>query len=250
MAENHLIIFMRYPEPGKVKTRLSKDAGNENGVKLYRCFVETLLKRVSMDYLHKQDKENKSGLSENRYDISVFFTPENERNKMINWLGAGYEFYAQFGDDLGERILNAFNVMFDKGAKKVVIIGSDAPTLDAKLMTEAFKGLNQHDVVIGPARDGGYYLIGLSFISKKITEYWNGNIFSNVEWDSGKVYNQTVGNLKSGGFTFTLLPELYDIDVYEDLFLLENELSRTDDLAGEHFSEIYDLLKGLRLERK
>lgn len=250
MAENHLIIFMRYPEPGKVKTRLSKDVGNENGVKLYRCFVETLLKRVSMDYLHKQDKENKSRLSENRYDISIFFTPENERNKMINWLGAGYEFHAQFGDDLGERILNAFNVMFDNGAKKVVIIGSDAPILDAKLMAEAFKGLNQHDVVIGPASDGGYYLIGLSFISKKFTEYRNGNIFSNVEWDSETVYNQTVENLKSRGFTFTLLPELYDIDEYEDLFLLENELSCTDDLEGEHFSEIYDLLKGLRLERK
>ena len=143
MVENALIIFTRNPELGKCKTRLAKSIGDENALEIYKFLLQhtaNVAKEVTADKF-------------------VFYSENIIENDI--WETSVFNKELQNGLDLGERMQNAFSLLFSKGYKKVLIIGSDLYDLEANLVNNAYKNLNEHDVVIGPAEDGGYYLLGM-----------------------------------------------------------------------------------------
>jgi rSAM/selenodomain-associated transferase 1 len=188
---NAVVVFMKYPETGKVKTRLGEAVGMEKAAKLYRmCITETLT------------LVRNSGV-EMRF---AAVTPaEKTRAFTDEILPAGFEAFAQAGGDLGQRMYLAFRHVFARGAARVVIIGSDSPSLPVSYIDEALDALVLHDAVFGPASDGGYYLIG--FRSMPSSE-----IFQGIEWSTGRVLQQTLGRANTSGCGFHLLPEWYDVD--------------------------------------
>ncbi|HAZ10559.1 MAG: hypothetical protein A2047_02380 [Omnitrophica bacterium GWA2_41_15] len=191
-SDNVLIIFVKYPRAGFVKTRLAKEIGRKNASELYRLFVKTILSRI-------KDKN---------FTRVIFYSPASKRNEIKRWLG-GEILYPQKGKDLGERLLAAFRLTFQKGAKKVVAIGTDSPALNKKLVLDAFEKLKDTECVLGPAFDGGYYLVGLSSFYKEI--------FQHIDWGSYNVFKQTLGTIKKLRVRFSLLEKVLDIDNKDDL---------------------------------
>lgn len=196
---DQLLVFVKFPEIGKVKTRLARKTGEENALALYRCFVEDTL-AVS---LHAG------------YRPMVFFEPGEARKDMIEWLGTDLVYEAQQGDHLGERMCAAFRKAFS-GCERAVLIGTDIPDLSPSLLHEAFGSLETHDTVIGPACDGGYYLIG--FRSGCLPP----DVFGPLPWGSSRVFQRTMGILNDKGLRVHRLPEWPDIDDYDDLEALFN----------------------------
>lgn len=189
MKTNALIIFTRNPELGKVKTRLAKTIGNEKALEVYR------------DLLFHTMTETKNL----ECDKFVFYDQNIEPNDI--WSNVLYEKRMQFGEDLGAKMQNAFQELFSLGYKNCIIAGSDLFDLRSKHINEAFRKLENSDVVIGPAEDGGYYLLGL----KKIIPA----IFKNKNWGTSTVLKATLKDLKNYDAVF--LETLNDIDTFEDL---------------------------------
>ena len=194
MEENHLIIFVKNPELGKVKTRLAAGIGNEEALKVY-------LKLVSIT------KEVAEKVSATRH---VFYSNEIEND---DWDEDKFNKHVQEGNNLGERMKNAFEKVFALGAKKAVIVGSDCPQITPEIVKQGFTALNENDVSIGPAKDGGYYLLGM----KKLQTF----VFDNKEWSTETVYAKTIEDLKSKTLSFSDLPMLSDLDNETDLYLLD-----------------------------
>ncbi|MGR3318985.1 MAG: TIGR04282 family arsenosugar biosynthesis glycosyltransferase [Candidatus Anammoxibacter sp.] len=240
-TDNYLIIFIKYPEPGKVKTRLSKSIGNKNAVMLYKLFVKALLNRIAPITSLSNDQD------EYNYNVAIFFSPEEKREEIKDWLGDKYKLYPQSGNNLGERISNAFNTISEKGANKSIIIGSDTPALKKSLILEAYELLSTNDVVIGPTKDGGYYLLGLSHTPNPFKRFRESSIFTGIDWSTEHVFNQTVVKLKQSGLSYKSLSEYYDIDQIEDLHLLKQEISQINNLKEEHLLEIYHQLEMLKI---
>ena len=190
LSQYALIIFIRKPELGKVKTRLATTIGNEKALEIYKSLLEHTLE------IAKQVQARKF----------IFYS-----DGMVvddNWNLPGFEKRDQIGDDLGEKMSNAFNALL-LNYNKVVIIGSDCFELTSELISEAFEQLNKSDVAIGPAKDGGYYLLGMK---KCISE-----LFLNKKWSSSNVYSSTIKNLQDMGLSFYELPILSDVDTQGDL---------------------------------
>lgn len=198
-----LIIFTRYPEPGKTKTRLIPILGAAGAAKLQRQMTEQKL------------AEAKKLQSINPLFVEVHFTGGNQQ-LMQDWLG-NLTYKQQSQGDIGCRMAAAFQTAFEAGMKQVVLIGIDCPDLKAQLMVEAFQALHQHDLVLGPAKDGGYYLIGLNcFISE---------LFLGISWSTSEVLSQTQNIAQKLKLTVAYLPTLSDIDRPEDLSILYPEKS-------------------------
>jgi rSAM/selenodomain-associated transferase 1 len=191
-----LIIFTRYPEPGKTKTRLIPILGAEGAAILQRQMTEQKLSEV------------KKLQSFYPLLVEVHFTGGNEQ-LMQAWLGSSITYKKQSEGDIGNRMAAAFQAAFKGGMNSVVLIGIDCPDLNAKLMSEAFQALNHHDLVLGPARDGGYYLIGLN---KLIPE-----LFRDINWSTEVVLQQTKNIAHKLDLAVAYLPTLSDIDRPEDL---------------------------------
>jgi hypothetical protein len=191
-AKELLIIFTRYPEPGKTKTRLIPALGKEGAAQLQKQLTEYTLKEASQ-----------LGV-----DLRVYFSGGNQ-DLMTRWLGDNYHYYAQSGGDLGERLIAALQETFNQKVEKVVIIGIDCPELNAELMGQAFQELSEKDLVLGKAEDGGYYLIGLrGFLPE---------LFQGIDWGTNVVLQQTVAIAQKMGLKISYLPVLNDIDTPEDL---------------------------------
>tara|TARA_R110000868_G_scaffold7378_4_gene40208 strand:- start:611 stop:1213 length:603 start_codon:yes stop_codon:yes gene_type:complete len=189
MNKNLILIFTRNPELGKVKTRLAATIGDENALEIYIQLLDHT-KKVAL---------------ETPYDKRVLYSEEINHNDM--WKADSFQKKLQVGADLGERMHNAFQSGFDDGYEKIVIIGSDLIALESTDITQAISKLDHHDIVVGPAEDGGYYLLGM----KRIPE----NLFQNKEWGTSTVLSDTlldISNLK-----YFLLEEKNDIDTYEDI---------------------------------
>lgn len=184
-----LIIFVRNPVLGKVKSRIAATRGEENALAVYK-------------YLLQHTKIITAGLSVTKF---VFYTDEITTNDLWN----GYEKCLQSGNDLGERMSNAFEYLFEKGFTKIVIIGSDCFELDEKMISNAFLKLNENEIVIGPATDGGYYLLGMQLPFK--------NLFENIVWSSDSVFNETIKQIQQHKLSLYLLPELSDVDEEKDI---------------------------------
>ncbi|MGD0278383.1 MAG: TIGR04282 family arsenosugar biosynthesis glycosyltransferase [Smithella sp.] len=191
-----LIIFVKYPEKGKVKSRLAKHLTDNLAVGLYENFVLDIIGAM----------ENGS------FRVKIYFYPEGKEKEIKVSFGEKYEYAAQKGTDLGERMKNAFLREFTAGFEQVVLIGSDCPDLPADIIEEAFRFLeNQSNVVIGPSMDGGYYLIGFQ------KDAFCPDIFSGPQWGNSSVLEKTMNILHSQDKQFSILPAWRDIDTHEDL---------------------------------
>ena len=186
-----LIIFVKNPEAGKVKTRLAKTIGNEKALQVYLQLLEHTF-QITLP------------LQNDKY---VFYSEKTE--DADRWFCNGYYQRLQFGADLGERMLNAFTELFESRYEKVVIIGSDCFELNAELIKTAFDQLEQYDAVIGPALDGGYYLLGLSKLYP--------DVFLNKPWSTGAVLQQTLSDFEKLALKYFSLPALRDVDDVSDL---------------------------------
>lgn len=195
-ADEYLMIFTRYPEPGKAKTRLIPALGAEGAAALHRQMAEQTL------------TEARKLRASRSVGVEVQFAG-GDRLQMQHWLGADLHYQPQSVGDLGERLAQAFRSAFDRCAKSIVTIGTDCPDVDANLLATAFDKLQTYDLVLGPATDGGYYLIGLS--------QWLSDIFVGISWSTSVVLQQTVTIAERLELSIAYLPMLSDVDRPEDL---------------------------------
>jgi rSAM/selenodomain-associated transferase 1 len=190
-----LLIFVKYPKPGVVKTRLAASLGGFQASALYRNFVLDVL-----------DTVRAAGAP-----FTVCFDPPAAAGCIRQWLGEDLSFAPQRGGDLGERMRNAFEDAFAAGADDVVTIGSDVPDLPAGVLNDAFRSLEGHDAVLGPAKDGGYYLIGFT------RNAFLAEAFQGIAWSTGTVAGRTLDILRRHDRQVGLLPVLADVDTIDDL---------------------------------
>lgn len=190
MMKNVLIIFIKNPILGKAKTRVAATVGNEKALKIYKELLTHTRKIVS-------EVEAKRLLF-----YTYFVDNEDE------WEASYFEKHLQCEGDLGQKMKHAFDVAFTAGAKKVAIIGSDCGDIKPEIIEEAYQQLNKNDLVIGPAEDGGYYLMGMS----KPCYF----VFEDKPWSNPALFNITAEHMEKKGATYALLPTLNDIDTYED----------------------------------
>ncbi len=164
-----MLLFIKFPEKGTVKSRLAKDIHEDSALSLYRNLVLDILKT----------------LETGKYQLKLCFYPPDALDKFSAWLGKGYAYMPQKGKDLGERMKNAFRETFSQGFAKVLLIGSDIPDLTRTIINEAYE-FDNYDAVIGPSLDGGYYLIGFKHdtFSPEIFEGCTGaqTGYSGIQW--------------------------------------------------------------------
>ncbi|MCB9350976.1 MAG: TIGR04282 family arsenosugar biosynthesis glycosyltransferase [Lewinellaceae bacterium] len=189
MEDKALILFIRNPEKGKVKTRLAQGVGDEQALRIY----EALLEHTRRQALAVEARR------------LLFYSESINRND--EWREPGFEKYLQEGEGLGERMSHSFEIAL-RQARAALIVGSDIAQLSARIIEDAFRQLQTHDFVIGPAVDGGYYLLGMKAPTP--------TLFEGIEWSTPTVFVETVAIIEGMGKTYALAPELSDIDYAED----------------------------------
>ena len=191
IAKELLIIFIKNPELGKVKTRLAATLGPEKALIIYNQLLS-----------HTRKITEKLPLPQALYYSD--FIPAKD-----SWDSQVFRKQVQSGSNLGDRMLRAFQEGFNEGYNRICIIGSDCFELTSEIVLNAFKKLEEHDVVIGPAEDGGYYLLGM----QELQPY----LFANKSWSTEAVLQQTLDEIKLKGLSVALLPTLTDVDEEKDL---------------------------------
>jgi rSAM/selenodomain-associated transferase 1 len=190
-----LIVMARYPTPGKVKTRLARDIGQRAAADLYRSFLETFVR----------------AFSRTTYDVEWHFTPA--RAPFRRWLRtarwpAPETCRPQPAGDLGTRMQAIFDDAFRRGYRRVIMIGTDAPEVNNKVVTSALKQLRRSTAVFQPTHDGGYALIGLNRMI---------DLFTKIPWSTDRVMRTTIDRVEALGIRYKLLPATYDIDTERDV---------------------------------
>ncbi len=200
MAPELLIIFTKNPVLGRVKTRLAKTIGAEPALKIFKKLLAQAAK-TALSW---------SG------DVWVFYADFLPKKDL--WSPVADKVFLQQGEDLGERMKYAFEQGF-KGYKKVVLIGTDIPSISKEVIEEAFRKLEQKDMVLGPTYDGGYYLIGMN-----APNYY---VFEKMAWSTPTVLEETIDKIHEQEQDFSLTPRLVDVDNESDLvgfeWLLQDE---------------------------
>ncbi|WP_413175659.1 TIGR04282 family arsenosugar biosynthesis glycosyltransferase [Anabaena azotica] len=196
IRKQHLIIFTRYPAAGKTKTRLIPALGDIGAANLQKQMTEHTILQVN-----KLQKTS-------AITVEVRFAGGNGE-LMQNWLGLDFVYKTQGEGDLGERMMRSLADAFDNSAEDVIIIGTDCPGLNSQILTTAFEQIQSFDLVLGPALDGGYYLIGLR---KLIPE-----LFYQIQWGTAQVFSQTVEIAQKINLSSVYLTTLADVDRPEDL---------------------------------
>jgi len=187
-AKKPLVIAMfKAPQIGFVKTRLGREIGMPEATSIYRQLAERQLQQVP-----------------EAYRTEIHFTPEDATDEMSQWLGPTHHYIAQCEGDLGEKMNHAFQLGFQQDHQRILMIGSDCPSLDATTLQHAADLLTTRDVVLGPATDGGYYLIGLRQSTPQL--------FEDIEWSTPRVLAQTLTRIRTHGLSHALLEEKEDID--------------------------------------
>ncbi len=190
-----IIVFVKYPRENAVKTRLAHDIGARRAAELSRL--------MAMDAV--------DAAMETGGEVVVAFTPDGNAGAFAEWLGRDVLFEAQGTGDIGARMLRSFESAFAAGATAAVLVGSDIPDLSADIIDRAFALLAVHDAVLGPAADGGYYLIGFSRAG------FLPDVFGGMRWSTALVAVRTLDILRDSGKNCALLPKLRDIDTLNDL---------------------------------
>ena len=188
MTDTLIIVFVKNIKLGKVKTRLAKTIGNQGAFEVYSELVNVT------------EQATKNTATDKR----IYFS-----DAIVNSKWAGHYKAVQNGENLGERMKNAFTEGFKAGYKRIILIGSDLPDISAEHLENGLNALRINDVVFGPAEDGGYYLIGLT----KMYDF----IFENKPWSQPHLLEQTLSELKTQSVKFSTLITLNDIDTFEDL---------------------------------
>lgn len=189
--DRNLIIFIKNPRKGFVKTRLANTIGDEKALAVYiqlleKCQLET------------------SKVAVNRY---LYYSEEVEENDM--WNKSEFQKRAQITGDLGERIVSAIEGVYKEAKAPLIIMGGDCYDLTTQIIEQAFEELQKNDLVIGPANDGGYYLLGIN--------QPDSNLFEGIDWSTDRVFQQTIDKAKYKKMSYTILEELIDLDTFEDL---------------------------------
>ncbi len=200
--KDRLVVLARYPEPGKVKTRLIPALGAEGAAALYRSMAEYTMQTA-------RNLAEKGKISQ-----QVCFCGGNQA-AMRSWLGPGAGYFPQVQGDLGERMAAVFQEAFAGDAQRVVIVGTDCPGLSEKIIQQAFTALETAEIVLGPADDGGYYLVGLAVEEPRL--------FAGIYWGTDVVFEQTMAIVGQLGLSCFKLETLADVDRPEDLALFTTE---------------------------
>jgi len=195
MEKNQVILFLKYPTPGKVKTRLAKSIGDEKAAGYYKSFVETLIKSLE-----------DAGLP-----FSLFYSPVEKLEAFKSWLGDHHPYITQPEGDLGNRLKAGFEHCFENGYERVLAIGSDTPDLPVSYLEDGFNSLETNEAVIGPTKDGGYYVIGFT------KSGYDSGAFEDISWSTEVVFNQTVDHFRRSNIKFSQLSQWHDIDSIHDL---------------------------------
>lgn len=190
MQAQQLIVFVKNAEPGRVKTRLAATIGNKKALEIYHGLLAYTIAQTQELTISKK----------------VFYSPSIIKDDQ--WAKAGFDQALQSFGQLGNRMSDAFKQAFQDGYRSAAIIGSDCPELTTKILNQAFEALETHDVVMGPAEDGGYYLLGMSSFQPEL--------FQHKQWSSNSVGPDTQADCLRLGLSLALLPTLSDIDYEED----------------------------------
>jgi rSAM/selenodomain-associated transferase 1 len=191
-----ILVFARAPAMGTVKTRLATHLPPETVLRLYRCMVADTL-----DTLSACDA-----------DVSIHYYPDDALPLMRDWLGDGYRYVPQSGNGLGPRMKNAFRWAFAAGYQQAICLGTDIPDIRAEIIQEAFSHVRENACPVGPAADGGYYLIG--FAAGRVPE----PAFTDaIDWGGDQVLTDTIRRLAAAGLCVKKLPVLQDIDTIRDV---------------------------------
>ena len=194
--KNLVILFVKEPKLGFVKTRLAKSCGDGFVLELYKKFVLDLIETLQIC----------------KFDFKLCAYPNLE---IINQIFGDFGNFLQCDGDLGVKMQTAFSRQFEKGYEKILLIGSDSPHLDCELLTNGFNALDNHEVVLGPSTDGGYYLIGFNKHTFCKDAFWD------IPWSTDMVLKKTLHRLNTKQIYF--LQELNDIDVFDDLSCFYDE---------------------------
>ncbi len=199
-TQSCILLYIKYPEPGRVKTRLSEALDGGVAAELYRHFVIDVLAMVK----------------DTGHDVIICYAPAGREEDFRRWLGPRHRYHRQRGDTLGEKLKHGFADIYAAGYRSAVAIGSDSPDLPSRYIEMAFTRLGEHDVVIGPAVDGGYYLIGFA------RDTFVPEAFDGIEWSTSTVLHETLRNLRRqpGDVDVHLLPAWKDVDTLDDLWAL------------------------------
>jgi rSAM/selenodomain-associated transferase 1 len=201
-----VVVFAKAPEPGRVMTRLAADIGQDSAVELYRCFLADIAAQVG-------------GLDEaleRPVQPVLAYTGDADHPGFEPFRQAGFQLLEQQGADLGERLVNMTHTSFSSGATRLIIVGTDSPTLGASHFRSALVNLEDNDVVVGPSFDGGYYMIGL--------REPHTTVFEGIDWSTTRVFGQTLRHCRASSLLCEALEFWYDVDTIEDLKMLETHL--------------------------
>ena len=185
---NLVALFLKAPILGAVKTRLARSIGDEGALMSYCELVEFLLKRIRDTKVH------------------IHYTPDGI-SLMEDWLRNDYLYHLQVGESLGDRLIHSMEQEFETSCEKLIFLGGDCPYVDQARLDEAFAALDANDVVIGPAMDGGYYLIGI--------KRNRPDLFACIDWGTGSVCETTLNICEREGLSVALLAEESDVDDLE-----------------------------------
>ncbi|MBX7153011.1 TIGR04282 family arsenosugar biosynthesis glycosyltransferase [bacterium] len=224
MKRRALIVFAKEPQAGKVKTRLCPPFTYEEAGALYRAFLKDAFEQYSRLSL-PIGMDVVAFVTPNRFFFNEFLSELNVKDILV-----------QSGSDLGDRMFTAFKNVFDQGYHHAVVIGTDHPTLPDAIIQQAFEQLDSHDGVIGPASDGGYYLLG---IKQARSEY-----FSEIAWSTDTVFKTTRSRFDRLNETYFELPEWYDVD---DIASLESMISDMADRRGAVPVHTHAFLQEIRM---
>jgi len=204
MIHRALIVFVREPRAGAVKTRLGRTVGMERAAEIYRACAEEVFRLA------------RTAAREN-IGVTVSYAPESDPEQIRRWVNAqGFQFAVQEGSSLGDRMRNAMAHAMDRGAEKVLLVGSDIPELDEVILREAWRRLERDPVVLGPTPDGGYYLIGERAPLK--------DLFAGIAWSTSSVFEQTCAAAQAQELSVGILPVRADIDREEDFRAYQQRL--------------------------
>jgi hypothetical protein len=201
---DHLIVFAKNPQPGNVKTRLTPLLSDVQAAQLAEAFLLDVLSMCA----------GLAGLWR-----TLQYAPVGCRARMLELAGPDWRVKLQRGNDLGERMEHALGVRLTGETTRAVIIGSDSPQIPPERILEAYEALEEHDMVLGPCDDGGFYLVGL--------RRWVPDIFAGVRWSCPETLSDTIRRADELGVSFTLLEGAYDIDDEAALQRLVGELKAT-----------------------
>jgi len=226
IKKKSVIVFAKYPEPGNVKTRIGNFLGHQFSCQIYEAMLLDLIEKLAF---------------QNLWSCHLYIYPPDKTKVFATAFQLNADnVFPQQGSELGMRMYNAFIEQIRLGSNEIICIGSDIPAISCQHIDTAFKALSEYDSVVGPAEDGGYYLIG--FRKGAVSDI----CFSGIQWSSCSVFYETVLKLKISGLSYSSIQTLRDLDDLSDLEFYKEILSR-DECISPRLNGVINLNKKVGL---